>query len=207
MPILPLDVIEKELKKRWKYPYNWGVKQNDVLDRKTNFIYQIAYFEELEKYCQAMPEAERNYAFNRWYNYWSACAMERIFALMPQVTPAPNEKDRLKDFFLCGISFDHKTTIFPAHFPHTLFVAQKNPLLLITWLYRNQSQQQRWHYKNRLFVVLYNSNGAHWKLKAEISWLKIQVMQYLMRFDTKQLYHIQHSSENYAYADVIWCVR
>ena len=78
---------------------------------------------------------------------------------------------------------------------------------LIKWLYRNQSQQQRKHLKNRLFIVLYSGNGEHWKLKAEISWLKERIEKYMIGFNPNFLLKFQLEKDSFALADVIWAVR
>ena len=75
-----LQSLESELKKRLDFPYNWGRKQSDEWDRKTKFIYQTQDFESLENQCRDFDNELRNYAFNRWLNFWSAKAVEEIFA-------------------------------------------------------------------------------------------------------------------------------
>jgi hypothetical protein len=173
-----LVIIEKELKKRLAYPYKWGRKQNDEFDKLTNFVYRISSFDEVLKETESRFKKDKehqniaNYALNRWYNFWSAQAVEKIFCSLPNVKPALDEKDKLVDFTIDGVTFDHKTSIFPKNFPYPIEEAIKKTDELILWLYKHQSQQQRKHLKNRLFIVLYSADGEHWKLKAEISWLK-----------------------------------
>jgi len=38
---IEINEIETELKKRLKYPYLWGRKQNNDYDHRTNFIYKF----------------------------------------------------------------------------------------------------------------------------------------------------------------------
>ena len=40
-------LLEKELKKRTKFPYSWGRIQLDKFDKQTNFIYKIDSFDSL----------------------------------------------------------------------------------------------------------------------------------------------------------------
>ena len=61
--------VEKELKKRWIFPYKWGRKQNDTWDKNTNFIYKTYTFEALEKQLANSEQNLKDYAMNRWYNY------------------------------------------------------------------------------------------------------------------------------------------
>ena len=89
-----LDQIETELNKRLAYPYKWGRKQNDYFDKLTNFVYRIQSFDEvlieIERRFKKDKEHKNisNYALNRWYNFWSAQAVEKIFCSLPNVKPA-----------------------------------------------------------------------------------------------------------------------
>jgi len=205
--------IEKELKKRLSYPYKWGRKQNDQFDRLTNFVYRISSFEavlnEIEKRFRDDKEHQNiaNYALNRWYNFWSAQAVESIFCSLPNVKPALDEKDRLVDFSIDGVTFDHKTSIFPKNFPYPIEEAVKKTNELIIWLYKNQSQQQRKHLKNRLFIVLHSSDGEHWKLKTELLWLKERIEKYMSGFNPQYLLKFQLEKDQEAISDVIWAIR
>jgi hypothetical protein len=209
---MDLFKIETELKKRLDIPYLWGMKQNDIYDSMTNFIYNITDFNELlNTIKERFEKKERygviyNYALNRWFNFWSAHAVEYIFCSMPNVIPAKNKNDKLVDFEIQGIRFDHKTTVYPKKYNKTLKEARANPVDLVGWLYENQSQQKRMHLKNRLFIVLHARNGKHWKLKAEVVWLKGLIEKYLSKFNTKNLikYNI---SGNEVIADIIWGIK
>lgn len=205
--------IELELKKRLDFPYLWGVKQNDVYDNLTNFIYDIYNFEDLQRILREKFEKKErflnlyNYALNRWFNFWSSYAIENIFCSFPNVKPSKNKKDRLEDFEIEGIKFDHKTTIFPKKYNKTIQEAQENPIDLIKWLYDNQSQQKRMHFKNRLFIVLYSTNNEHWKLKAEIIWLKDLINNYVTNFDPQKIFTISLDENKILQADIIWGIK
>lgn len=205
--------IEKELKKRLAYPYKWGRKQNDQFDKLTNFVYRISLFEEVLKEIEIRFKKDKehqniaNYALNRWYNFWSAQAVEKIFCSLPNVKPALDEKDKLIDFSIDGVTFDHKTSIFPKNFPYKIDETIKKTDELIKWLYKNQSQQQRKHLKNRLFIVLYSSDGEHWKLKADISWLKERIEKYMEGFNPHYLLKFQLEKNQETISDVIWAIK
>ena len=205
--------IEKELKNRLIYPYKWGRKQNDEFDKLTNYVYRISVFEEVLKETVKRFNKDKehqniaNYALNRWYNFWSAQAVEKIFCSLPNVKPALDEKDRLVDFTIDGVTFDHKTSIFPKSFPYPIDETIKKTDELILWLYKHQSQQQRKHLKNRLFIVLYSSNGEHWKLKAEISWLKERIEKYMSGFNPHYLLKFPLEKNHETISDVIWAIR
>jgi len=205
--------IEKELKKRLIYPYKWGRKQNDQFDRLTNFVYRIPTFDEVLKEAEVKFKGDKeheniaNYALNRWYNFWSAQAVEKIFCSLPNVKPALDEKDKLVDFSIDGVTFDHKTSIFPKNFPYQIDEAIKKTNELILWLYKHQSQQQRKHLKNRLFIVLYSSDGEHWKLKSEIAWLKERIEKYMEGFNPLYLLKFPLEENQETLSDVIWAIR
>ncbi len=89
-----LSKIESELKKRHQYPYNWYRKQNDIWDGYTNFIYNTPQWEDLiDKIAATVKEHQLDkkelfyYAINRWYNFWSAMAVENIFSNCKKITP------------------------------------------------------------------------------------------------------------------------
>jgi hypothetical protein len=208
-----LTEIESELKKRLVHPYKWGQKQNDNFDKHTNFIYHTFQFEEVLKEIDNRFKSEKdfdlyfNYTINRWYNFWSAQAVENIFCSLPNVNPALDSKDRLVDFTIDGVSFDHKTSVFPKNFPYKIDDAIKKTDELIKWLYTNQSQQQRKHLKNRLFVVLYSHDGEHWKLKSDISWLRERIEKYVLGFNPNYLLKFNLEEGKPTLADVIWAIK
>jgi len=208
-----LSQIETELKKRIDYPYKWGRKQNDRYDNLTNFVYNEPIFKNVMSEIKSRFAGNKdlndisNYALNRWYNFWSAFAVEKIFCTMPYVVPALDEKDRLVDFTIQGAKFDHKTSVFPKNFPYKINEAIKKTDELIKWLYRNQSQQQRKHLKNRLFIVLYASDGNHWHLKAEITWLQSVIERYMLGFNPDYLLKFSFETGIVTISDVIWAIK
>ncbi|MCH7827022.1 MAG: hypothetical protein IIB83_00325 [Bacteroidetes bacterium] len=210
---ISLTQIETELKKRLPYPYKWGRKQNNNFDKQTNFIYSTQLFDslltEIKKRFGDRQNYDDlfNYTINRWYNFWSAVAMEQIFCSFPNVKPAMNSRDRLIDFSIDGTSFDHKTSVFPKNYNLPINEAIKKTPELIKWFYKNQSQQQRKHLKNRLFIVLYSRDSEHWKLKAEISWLKKIIEHYMIGFNPHFLMKFSFEKNKEIISDIIWAVR
>lgn len=200
---MDLSRVETELKKRLAYPYKWGRKQSDDWDAKTSFIYTTYSFEKLLEKTAYFDETVRDYALNRWYNFWSAEAVENLFSLHEKVTPNINKFDKLIDFTINTTCFDHKTTVFPIGFNQTVAYAKNNPAELIRWLYLNQSQESRKHLKNRLFIVLVEKNKEHWKLKAEIKLLKTEIDNYVENFNSENLFQL-HLENNTILSDLIW---
>lgn len=209
-----LNKIETELKKRLDFPYTWGRKQNDQWDRYSSFIYNSTGWEEVLTQTGITAEKENldqkaflNYTANRWYNFKSAKAVEAIFRKAPEVLPVKNEKDRLRDFNLMGVDVDLKTSVFPQGFGHNLSYAKEHPRELISWLYSNQSSQQRMHFDNRLFLIVYAEDGEHWKLKAEISLIKIVIEDYVANFDPLKMLKFEFQPGETTFSDVIWFVK
>ena len=207
-------LLEAALKKRTKLDYFWGRKQDDKFDKQTNFIYKISSFELLlatiDYAFKINPQYDdlKNYALNRWFNFWSAKGVENIFLEHENVKPHLNSYNKFTDFYIQNIPFDHKTTVFPKGFGKSVPYAIQHKRELIAWLYKNQSQQQRKHHKNRLFIVLvnYQEEDAHWKLKSEISWLKELISAYLLNFDQAKLQSFSFENTT-VYADIIWAIK
>ncbi|WP_026451796.1 hypothetical protein [Aequorivita capsosiphonis] len=211
MNTLNLENIEKELKKRHPYPYKWFRKQNNEWDNFTNFIYQTFNWEALILQIKIVAERQKldkhhifQYAANRWYNFWSAKAVEQIFSEMDGIEPVAEAKDSEKDFYLFGIPFDHKTSVFPKQFGKSFEYAQNHKAELIEWLYKNQSTQKRYHLKNRLFIVVYAENKKHWKLKGEISLLKKAIEEYIESYSREHLYSFTFAEDQITFSDIIW---
>lgn len=195
--------LETQLKERIAIPYSWGRIQSNEWDAKTNFIYTTYSFGKLIEVTEQFTEDEKNYAFNRWYNFWSAKAVEKLFSLHSSVSPNLNEYDKLVDFSINNIPFDHKTSVFPHGFKKSFDYAKQNPTELITWLYCNQSQEGRQHLENRLFLVLYDKKQAHWKLKAEIGLIKTQIDRYIENFEETKLISLTIKNKKII-SDIIW---
>jgi len=207
-----MDILlaERELKKRHIYPYKWRQLQNNSFDRRTNFIYNTLLFDDLLSAIKDLffddtdYELYFDYCLNRWYNFWSAKAIEKIFCLQETVIPAENSKDKFLDFYINKTPFDLKMTVFPKAYEQYYTQVQNDPLPLIKWLYENQSQQNRKHLSNRLFLVLHNQNGEHWKLKAEIQWLSNIVQNYVENFQNQNLYQLELTKGKTTLSDLIF---
>jgi len=196
--------LESELKKRLDFPYTWGRRQTDDWDRKTTFIYQTQDFESLENLCKDFDQDLKSYAFNRWLNFWSAKAVEDIFAENSLVKKEENPYSKTVDFYISDIPFDHKSSVFPKQFGKDFDYMVNHKKELIEWFYKNQSQQARKHHKNRLFIVFFDEkNGKHWKLKAELSLIQEKIKDYLDNFDRDKLVSLNWGSQEIL-SDVIW---
>jgi len=201
---MDLPRVERELKKRLSYPYKWGRKQSNSWDQDTNFIYKTYSFETLLKRTSKFDQPLKDYALNRWYNFWSAMAAEDIFASHNNVQANVNAYDKLVDFKIDGIPFDHKTSVFPKGFKETFQYAKEHKEILIKWLYENQSQQGRKHLENRLFIILYDvETSEHWKMKSETLLLKSAIDNYVENFSTDNLVQLNFGNGE-VLSDIIW---
>ena len=208
------QLFEKELKKRLDSPYVWGRKQTDDFDNQTNFIYKTFLFKDLLNEIESNFSNNsqffelKNYALNRWFNFWSANAVETIFCEEINVTAHKNLKDKYTDFYISTIPFDHKTTVFPKGFAKSVPYAIEHKRELIEWLFKNQSSQKRQHFRNRLFLIVldFNNPKDNWKLKAEILWLQKIVSTYLSTFDAQKLECFSFQNQ-VVKSDIIWAIK
>ena len=205
--MINLDLLENSLKRRWQIAYDWkGLKQNDVCDKSTKFIYNTRSYTDLLTRIQNLDVNLKNYALNRWYNFWSAKGVEQLFSGHKKVSPNKDKFDKFVDFKLEGIPFDHKSSVFPAGFKNSFEYAQKNERKLIDWFYKNQSQEGRKHFKNRLFVVFYDGvKQEHWKLKAEMTLIKEAIDNYVDNYSIGKLYTFDFD-EGKTKANIIWVI-
>ncbi|MFD1094492.1 hypothetical protein [Salegentibacter chungangensis] len=210
------DLLEAEiqLKQRWSCKYQWFRKQNDFWDRQSSFIYSVTTWDELNERIALQVATEGvnekeffQYCINRWYNFRSAKAVENIFTSVENVKAWKNPKSRTIDFSLHGINFDLKTSVFPAAFSPGFEFSRNYPEKLIEWLYKNQSSQGRKHFENRLFLIVYDKNGEHWKLKAEISWLKQIIEKYVTTFEASSLKSFCFQPGKQTLSDIIWAIK
>jgi len=205
--------LQAQLELRHSLPYNWGVRQNNALDRATRFAYEIENFEEILSKINTLFASSadygllRDYTLNRWYNFWSAKGIEYIFSTHPRVLLEPNTRHSLIDFYIDGIAFDHKSSVFPKGYGQALSLAQTHPSSLINWMYNNQSKEQRHHYGNRLFLILHAADGAHWKLKSALSLMHPLIHSYLdiLRLDLMPRHTFQPGAETMA--DILWVLK
>lgn len=197
--------IERELKKRIEAePFApWGRKQQNDWDRRTNFIYKTRTWDDFKNKTSGFSSQLRKYALNRWFNFWSANGVENIFCSLPGVEANLNQYDRLVDFSINNIPFDHKTTVYPRRYNHPVTYAIRNPLTLVTWLYNNQSKQGRYHTANRLFIVLYDKNNDHWRLRAELEKMRQAINDYVLNFDSNRLLRFSLNHQEII-SDIIW---
>lgn len=162
-----ISLVEAQIANTWK------IKQNDLLDKKTSFIYRCETLFELEERCQILNLSQQEivYANHRWRNFKRHDAWLYLLAgSIHGFSLNPSKMDSKSDFFLeIGPNkkpFDLKLTRYPNSAPRELTDQE-----LARWLYENQSRQQRFHLHNRFFVIgnpedsLYNLEAAKKTIK------------------------------------------
>lgn len=212
--MIDIERIEKQLKMRLKYNYKREKIQNNIRDKKTKFIYQTPNWDDVVKIIKNTYEEDTsvnkeslfNYAANRRYNFRSAYWVEAIFKSHPKVKENPDKFDKFVDFYILDIPFDHKTSVYPSAYNKSIEYAKENRNDLINRLYLNQSRQQRFHMKNRLFIVVYSQEWNHRKIKSELNFLKKIIYKYLDKFDINNLYSFA-SSNGKVFSDIIWAIK
>lgn len=185
---------------------SWGRAQNNHWDHQTNFIYALSEWNVLHARLTSLDPPLAEYAAHRWFNFWSARAVEMAFAAQPGVQANLNRYDRLIDFTLRNIPFDHKTSIFPLKYPQSLTYAQRHPAHLIWWLYVNQSREQRYHLGNRLFIILYAGDGQHNRLRAEVIALSDLIQNYVASFTPSRLTRLTIQKQHIL-SDILWFIK
>ncbi len=207
--IAKMDLIglEKELQKRWVLPYNFNFKFDFNLEAKINFVYTVSDFDEVLRQIGPLPESLKQYAVNRWYNYWSNKGLNQIFSEHPDCEPVYNQYEEVEAVTIQNTLFRIKLHVFPNQFANTLRYALRHKEELIYWLYRKIKRHSIQEIPNQIFVILYQRDGEHWKLKAELSKLKEIVDNYLNEFDIHRTVRVHIIDNTVNYADTLWFIQ
>lgn len=172
--------LESELKESLKYiEANWSM-QNNFYDYKSNFIYKV------EKLNEVIDLSKQNgidcqYAIHRWYNFHTSIQCERIFVEFGAEKES-DLKNKEIDIYIDSIPFDVKLTVYPnalKNHPFDLNTRDgKNEM--IKWMYSHQSQQQRKHLANRLFIVCDGKTQFDsLALKSDFSQIRKKISKYI----------------------------
>ncbi|AXT57361.1 hypothetical protein D1815_17010 [Aquimarina sp. AD1] len=200
-----LDIIESELQHRLSINCEWNKKQNHLWDDYGNFIYTTVKWENVVskisksaiKY-KVKEEEFFNYTINRWYDYWSDIAIELILSNSRNIFSTDNDGNKL---------FDFKMIVFPEGFGKSLQYTRENSKELMYWLANSSSQQPKKNSENIIFIVLYADDHEHWKLKAQISWLRDIISVYVATFDDSRLFRLQLQPYQISKIGLIWAVK
>jgi len=148
-----MENFEIELKKALQHiDENW-IMQNNYNDSKSNFIYRANTVNEVIELSK-LNKIDYKYALHRWYNFKTSIYCENLFIKFG----AKKEKylkNKEIDIYINEIPFDVKLTVYPktlSDHPYDL-KSREGKNKMIEWMYKHQSQEQRKHLANRLFIV------------------------------------------------------
>ena len=135
---------------------SWLIRQTDVLDRRTAFIYNCRTIIEIDTQSQrgVLSSDEKIYALHRWRNFkrheaWLSLLFEQISGIMRPENSYDKKRDLIFPTPNHGLlAFDLKVTRQPR-----ALGAEVSDKKLAEWFYSNQSRQGRFHLANRFFVV------------------------------------------------------
>lgn len=116
-----ISFIQGELAKLDRYI--WGRKQDDRWDSLSRFVYRIATYDQMTEKAHLVAvkhnmqiQAFVGYCLTRWFNFWSTKVVEDLFCQHPDVVRKANLRHKEIDFYIRGIPFDHKTSVFPRQY-------------------------------------------------------------------------------------------
>jgi hypothetical protein len=146
-------MIEEELKQAVAMIDAHWVRQNNKFDGASNFIYRANTLDEIVQLSKE-NNVDLNYAIHRWYNFKTSTQCEKIFVEYGAVKET-NTYHHDVDIYIDKIPYDVKLTVYPQALSSHLYDLTKRTGkdMMIRWMYENQSQEQRKHLQNRLFIV------------------------------------------------------
>ena len=74
-------------------------------------MYETRSFSDLKEKTISLSNDIKNYAFNRWLNFWSAKGVEQIFTSQENVIANENKYDKLVDFKINNIPANSNCSI------------------------------------------------------------------------------------------------
>lgn len=175
-----MNDLENELQKALKYiDANW-IMQNNNYDFKSAFIYKTNTVEEVINLSK-INNVDYKYCLHRWYNFHTSIQCENIFIEYGAIKEK-NYRNKEIDIYINNIPFDVKLTVYPkalSNHPYDLNKKEdKNKL--IEWMYLHQSQEQRKHLKNRLFIVCDgNTQYDSLCLKSDFNQIRKKIFNYI----------------------------
>ncbi len=203
--------LENDLKECFRLMDEMWGKQSSSIDAPNN---DIVFKTDTLDECLCRIEAEgvdKNHTLHRWYNFKTSTECEKIFCEYG-AKKEKNERHHTIDVYIDGVPFDVKLTLFPRSlYKERPSYAQETPdgkKALIEWLYLNQTQDNRKHMKNRIFVVCDAGNNYKKSLgmKCDFPRLREGIKNYMQSHNstTFEQYSIPSDGvEHKVYSDII----
>lgn len=204
---MDLAFLESQLKERWYLSIPWNFKFDMRMEPEIHFIYKNTDFGEILKQAAALPAPFEQYAINRWYNFWSNKALVYIFSQHPSVQTKKNIYNEIDSISFNSIDFRVGGYVYPNQFARTLRYALLHKEELLYWLYRRMRKNHRRDIKNEIFVIFYQRNGEHWRLKAELGLIEKVVFNFLNEFDVHRVLRLHLNENKTSYAEIVWCMK
>jgi hypothetical protein len=175
-----IDSLEHDLERVVEMLSGAWITQNNEMDKKTNFIYQMGSLDACLKEIERTG-TDQNYALHRWYNAKTSIACEYIFCEFGAVHDRdPYNHDT--DIYINKVPFDVKLTVYPQKLKDRRFDlhtrAGKDEM--IRWFYENQSQGNRKQLLNRLYVVCDGkSNRENLRMKSNFPLMRERIGEFM----------------------------
>ena len=175
-----LSSLELELQKALIYiTANWSM-QNNYNDYRSNFIYSVETVDDCIRMAKENDVSE-DYALHRWYNFKTSIQCENIFVEYGAKKESDFRNKEI-DIHIEDVPFDVKLTVYPralSDHPYDL-TTRGGKDEMIKWMYAHQSQQQRKHLANRLFIVCDGtSQFDSLKLKSDFLQIRKKILSFL----------------------------
>ncbi|MDE6782054.1 MAG: hypothetical protein K2J40_11460 [Ruminococcus sp.] len=174
--------LERDLQKCLSIMSPDWIMQNNVNDKKTNFIYKAENLDDCLKMIES-NDVDKDYALHRWYNYQTSVYCEYLFCDYGAVHEK-NIYNHDVDIYINEIPYDVKLTVYPT----ALLNNRQNYNLrniqgknkMIRWLYANQSQQSRKQLINRIYVMCdAETLNERMSMKSNFDLLRRQIAAYM----------------------------
>lgn len=149
---------QEELQKAINSPY--FIEKSPIrirsLEWKTNGIYKIRTYQELERYLETVPDELKNFAIHRWIDFRVSSDCEYLLTSLG-FRKEPDIYNKQVDVWLDTIPFDVKVTPIPEDIYEQIQSTDfdDEDKFLACWFYRHQSnclnEEQE---QNRLFITV-----------------------------------------------------
>ncbi len=152
---------------------HWNI-QNPKDDRKTNFIYKANSIDDVLKKSKE-NNVDINYALHRYVNFKASTACEKLFVKYG-ATAEKDKKNVQTDFWIDGVPFDLKLTVFPKR----LLGKNVTEKQLIRWFYKHQSHTYRREFQNRIFIVcVADTPTKAMKMKCDLKAIEKEIQRFM----------------------------
>jgi hypothetical protein len=196
-----LDIIaaEKELQKRWDFPYSQDFLRIESWESQTEFVKGMEVIEEVirqtvDRFGSHKRYTElKNFTLNKWYNHFALKSIEEIFRLHPKVRVLKAKPE--EGFFIDGIPFQLVVKPFNEMFSNELDTVKADKALYAKLIHENRGPY------NALYLAV-NNEDIPVRVLCELTWIKRHIHVHLNHFNQNNLVHVNNDG-NICYADLL----